>query len=251
MNDILFYENFCFNSITFKKQKYTDNRAGSPFHYLAYMIKGTSKIVANDMSVELSDGDLFYIPKGLPYQSYWNSDDDIQFLSFGFHHFPETESKQFVLQKIDCPDEIKERVKNIPIKNTIDSFVIGEFYSALAEIVGYLESMSKDTKSKIMDRAKQYIYDNTNCKVSDIAKHCLISKSELYYIFKSGSDLTPNRLMQKALCEKAELLLTTTDKSIQEICDILGFSSTSYFRKIIKAHTGKTPREIRNKARNI
>ena len=215
------------------------------------MIKGTSKIVANDISVELSDGDLFYIPKGLPYQSYWNSDDDIQFLSFGFHHFPETESKQFVLQKIDCSDEIKERVKNIPINNTIDSFVIGEFYSALAEIVGYLESMSKDTKSKIMDRAKRYIYDNTNCKVSDIAKHCLISKSELYYIFKSESDLTPNRLMQKALCEKAELLLTTTDKSIQEICDILGFSSTSYFRKIIKAHTGETPREIRNKARNI
>jgi len=251
MNDIFFYKNFCFNFLTFKKYKYTDNRAGSPFHYLAYMIKGHCKIVSNDISIEVSSGDLFFIPKDLPYQSYWDSDDDIQFLSFGFQHFPETKSKQFILQKIVCDDKIKEMIKNIPINKDIDSFVIGTFYSVLSQVIVYLESRPKNNKNRIIEMAKRYIYDNINCSVSDVASHCLISKSELYYIFKSESDLTPNELIQKIRCKKAELLLTTTDKSVQEISDILGFSSTSYFRKILKSYTDKTPRKIRNEAKNM
>ena len=40
-------------------------------------------------------------------------------------------------------------------------------------------------------------------------------------------------------------LLVTTDKKIEEIADMLNFSSGSYFRKVLKKHTGCTPREIR------
>jgi transcriptional regulator GlxA family with amidase domain len=43
-------------------------------------------------------------------------------------------------------------------------------------------------------------------------------------------------------------MLTTTNKSVQEISDILGFSSTSYFRKILKLYTDKTPLKIRKEA---
>ncbi|MBE6762725.1 MAG: AraC family transcriptional regulator, partial [Ruminococcaceae bacterium] len=61
-------------------------------------------------------------------------------------------------------------------------------------------------------------------------------------------DKTPNQFRNEILCEKAISLLTTTNKSVQEISDTLNFSSTSYFRKILKAHTGKTPLEIRKKS---
>lgn len=251
MNDIFYYKNFCFNFFTFKQYKYTDKRTGSPFHYLAYIIKGHSKLVSDDISITVSPGELFYIPKGLSYQSYWNSEDDIQFLSFGFHHFPETGSKQFVLQKIDCDEQIKELIKNIPMKKEADSFVIGAFYTVLSKIVAHLESKPINKKNQILDTATRYIYDNPNCSVADVAAYCHISKSELYYIFKNKSDFTPNELIQKIRCEKAEAMLTTTDKLIQEISEALGFSSASYFRKILKFYTGKTPREIRNQARNI
>ena len=44
---------------------------------------------------------------------------------------------------------------------------------------------------------------------------------------------------------KAVELLITTDMQVEEISSLLNFSSTSYFRKVLYKHTGKTPREIR------
>ena len=52
-------------------------------------------------------------------------------------------------------------------------------------------------------------------------------------------------MKQEILCEKAVQLLTTTDLSVEEISNRLLFSSSSYFRKIFKKYTGKTPRQIR------
>ncbi len=241
-------QTFCFNSLVFSKGKYTDNRAGSPYHYLAVMLKGYGKIVSKESTIELSPGDVFYIPEGLPYQSYWDSEDDIKLLSFGFHHFPEAKSKQFVLQRINCNDNIKKKIKEIPIKTTVDSGVIACFYSVLSEISEILEHNPNNTKREIIEKAEQYIYDHLDCSVSDVAKHCLISKSALYHIFNQESALSPNQLIQKIRCLKAKDLLTTTDKSVQAICDELSFSSTSYFRKVLKVHTGKTPLEIRKEA---
>ena len=75
--------------------------------------------------------------------------------------------------------------------------------------------------------------------------------SALYHIFKTENNLTPNELIQKIRCDKAVVLLTTTNKSIQEISDILEFSSTSYFRKVLYRYTQKTPKEIRKTSENI
>lgn len=248
MKDILLYKNFSFNIYKFKKHKYTDGRGGSPFHYIAYMIKGHSKIVAEGVSIEIGEGDLFYIPEGLPYQSYWESDDDIRFISLGFHYFPETDDKDFVLQKIECGDDIKQAVADVPISDYVDSKAIGAFYSTLSRIIPHLKSGRRKEGGLTVERAARFIYDNINCKVADIAEHLLVSRSELYLIFKSESDMTPNELIQAVKCKKAQMLLATTDRPVEEISDALGFSSASYFRKVFKKHTGKTPRQIRNLA---
>ena len=59
---------------------------------------------------------------------------------------------------------------------------------------------------------------------------------------------TPNTQRQIILCERAVELLTTTDRPIEEISTALGFSSSAYFRKVMREHTGMTPREIRKNA---
>ena len=252
MNDIFFYKGFIFNDYSFNKHHYTDNRHGVASHYLAYMIKGNCRIVTANDELFIKPGDLFYIPKGLPYQSFWDSEDDIKFLSFGFDFFPESDIHNFYLQKIECDESIINEIKNIPIKKTIDSMTIGAFYSALSLVLPLLkENKTKKNYHVILEKAKSYIYDNPNCNVGDIARHCLISESALYHIFKKYADTTPNALIQKLRCEKGVILLKTTDKSVQQISDDLGFSSTSYFRKILYLNMGKTPREIRKNSKNI
>ena len=249
--DVILSNNFNFNFFVIDKYKYTDNRKGSPYHYLAYMESGSSKIVSDDITINIKAGDFFYIPKGLPYQSYWYSEGEIRFLSLGFHLFPESNDKEFLLQKINIDEALKTRILKIPTTKITDSFILGNFYSVLSSLIPLMQYTVKNPPKYILEKAKKYIYENTNCKVSDIAKYCLLSESGLYNVFKKESELTPNELIQKIRCEKAVLMLTTTNKSIEEISNSLEFSSTSYFRKVMYRYTQKTPREIRKSSENI
>ena len=43
-------------------------------------------------------------------------------------------------------------------------------------------------------------------------------------------------------------LLSTTNRPVQQISDAAGFSSTSYFRKLLRKYTGKTPLQIRKES---
>lgn len=87
--------------------------------------------------------------------------------------------------------------------------------------------------------------NNTLYNVSDVASFCKISNSELFLIFKEFAHETPNDVKNQILCKRAEILLITTDYSIEKISSDLGFSSSSYFRKILKKYLNKTPKEIR------
>jgi len=84
--------------------------------------------------------------------------------------------------------------------------------------------------------------------VSRLARLCNVSESGIYLLFKRELNKTPNQVRLEILCQRAVSLLTTTNKSVQEISDTLGFSSTSYFRKILKANSGKTPLQIRKES---
>ncbi len=77
------------------------------------------------------------------------------------------------------------------------------------------------------------------------AKLCGVSESSLYHCIKKQTGKTPNRIRQEVLCEKAVGLLVTTNYTVEEICDTLGFSSAAYFRKIFHEIYHKSPIQVR------
>lgn len=248
MKDVLFSDMFRFYEITRDKYHYSDNRGGSPEHYLAYMLEGCGKIVSEKQTIHVAEGDLFYIPMGLPYQSYWygNKNGTIRFLSFGFRWFPEAESVSYALQLLPWQDSFFEKINAIPVNCILSTEALGRFYQLLSELLPSLKETSSLGKSQVVLQAKTYMYDHPNCTAPHIARHCGVSESTLYSLFKETLHKTPNTVKQEMLCEKAVFLLSATDKTVQEISDMLGFSSPSYFRKVLKTHTGRTPREIRS-----
>ncbi len=249
MKGTVFSDMFRFHEIERSKYHYSDNRSGSPEHYIAYMLQGHCRIVANGQTLSVQEGELFYIPMGLPYQSYWYSNDgnSIRFLSFGFRWFPEADSSSYPLQVLPKCKEWCEKVKQISTNTVLDSVAIGRFFSLLSELLPVMKKNDSDGKRYLLQQAKAYMYKHTDCTISHIARHCGVSESTLYTAFKESFRKTPNAVKQELVCEKAVFLLLTTDKSVQEISDMLGFSSTSYFRKILKIHTDSTPREIRRR----
>ena len=249
LNSIIFSDCFRFAKICLDKYHHTDNRHGSPQHYIAYMKKGHARIVSQSRSIEVNEGDIFYIPMGLGYQSYWYGEPEIVFHSYGFSFFPDCESESFLLQKLVCNEELKNKIVSLPMnQRKVSSFVLSELYGILAELIPTMQTEKAGKTEQQYREIRRFIYDHPESRASDIARNCGISESTLYSVCKSASGQTPLEIKQQILLDKARLLLTTTDKSVQEISDILGFSSTSYFRKALRKQCDMTPKEIRKSA---
>ena len=75
-----------------------------------------------------------------------------------------------------------------------------------------------------------------------VADNDLLESLHKSYTAKGGDAVEKK---QEIFCERAAELLITTDLSVEEISAMLSFSSSSYFRKIFKKHTGQTPLQIR------
>lgn len=247
MNDIIFSNSFRFFTFYFDKYKYTDNRSGAPQHYFAYMQTGHCKIATNSKTVTINEGDFFYIPNNCSYQSYWYGDPKIQFISLGFDFFPNPENKSYGVQTIPFDNESEELFIALSDISHISAKDIGVFYTLAGKLTAKMAHTSRSRTAEIVDMTKRYLFNNPNASIDKIAKNCAVSEAAIYSAFQKSSDITPNRLRGNIVLEKSKRLLVTTDKSIEDISNSLGFSSASYFRKKFKELFGITPTEMRKK----
>lgn len=245
MKTVFLYENFYFANYLFKVFRHNDARSGTAYNYLGYMQKGHAEIKTENGVLKIREGDVFYFPKGLKYQSYWMGE-EIDFLSFAYEKLNINNNAKYKLQTFRPSAALVEKIKSIPIVHSkIDCYSLAQFYSVMAEVIPHLSTTPENRDEEKVESIKSCIAQNPHLSIPEIAEACSVSEPHLYALFKKISDTTPNEYRQSVLCDMAMELLVTTDKSIERISDTLGFSSSSYFRKILKKHTGKTPREIR------
>ncbi|MBR2335418.1 MAG: helix-turn-helix domain-containing protein [Clostridia bacterium] len=254
MEHISFYKSFQFNIHRRTCYNYTDNTCGIPYHYVARMVSGHARIVVvSGEEMELCEGDVFYLPKGLRYQSYWTCEDggEIVWESYGFKMLPTSREMRYSMQKIDATSEdsaiLDELSKNIKVSPSS----VGLLYLFLGKSLEKMRQDRTDPKAATWEMAVSYISAHPNFQVKELATYCNMSESGIYAFFKHYGNTTPIELKNKMLIGRAIELLTTTDLSIEEICSRVGFCNTAYFRKQLRRVTGKTPIEIRKNGERI
>lgn len=77
------------------------------------------------------------------------------------------------------------------------------------------------------------------------AEMCYMSRSRFIHVFKSYTGVSPYHFQLKIRIERAIEMLTNTSVPITECAEAVGFSDTSYFCRIFKKITGKTPSSYR------
>lgn len=244
------YSSTFVNSFIFKEVSYSIHHescftAGSGHNYIMYLQKGHAEIITADKTFCLEPGDILHIPRGSTYSTKFVGEPEILFGSYAYLNCPGVAIHNYKMQKVNKTAEMDRLIRIVSCSGGADCRSIGVFYLFLAEMSESLKPSTNDKKAILLENAMQYIRQKTDSKMPDVAKHCGISEAGLYTLFKQYAGTSPADFRMSIKLEKAYNYIISTDIPIEEISDICGFSSSSYFRKKFIAVYNKTPRQIR------
>ncbi len=243
MDNIQFCKSFYFVTFNFKHRHHTDNSAGTLCHHIGYIKSGRAIFDVGGTVYEFEAGDVFYTPPGCHYHSYWEGE-SICYDSYAFHTFPEQHGAEYGVQKLQMNAHATKLLQKLDVDKDVSCKSVGLLYEMLYEVLPKMTPTVRDERKELLSRARACMREHIECTVPDLAKELGISESGLYAIFRENGT-TPITEKNRIRTEKAVELLETTDLSVEEISSRLFFSSAAYFRKVLFAFYGKTPREMR------
>lgn len=98
-----------------------------------------------------------------------------------------------------------------------------------------------------VNSALDYIHRNyARIQVSDVAKHIGISRYYLSRIFKNKMNISPQTYLLNYRLEQAGNLLRTTNMTVQEISDEVGYTNSFSFSESFKKLYGFSPKKYRD-----
>ena len=87
--------------------------------------------------------------------------------------------------------------------------------------------------------------------LEQLAEEGHMNKYYLSHAFKREYGVSPINYMISRRIEESKYLLAETDLSMSQIAQLLGFSSLSYFSQVFHRSQGISPKEYRNRQRNM
>jgi len=247
MNDAIFSNSFRFRIFRHDMDRTTDNRRGIRCHFLAFMEEGSCRICTEHETIQIRQGEIFYLPNGLKYQSFWHGEPSVCFVSLGFGFLPNFDGRSYGPQVVPGCEESKALFHSIGACREADAAAVGKLYTLVGLLLPRMKCVRQDRRSELVDFSKKFILAHPEASAADIARAAAVSESALYLAFQKGSQESIREFRTKVRMEEARRLLISSDISVESLSDVLHFSSGAYFRKCFKGYFGITPREMRKK----
>lgn len=221
-------------------------KIGFPSPHLAWIHQGSCQVEYGSGKVLLlGPGDVWFIPKGLPYVSRWSAENEVVFdkLEFEADYF----SLYYRTMQVLHLPELRADFSRLCAKGESDhSFgSLAAFYHILDTLIPLLKKEKNDSIERILP-ALRYIceWDSASIRVDELAQMCYMSPSRFYEVFREAVGDSPINYKNQIRLSHAKMLIQEGMK-IEEVCERLQFSSPSFLRRMIKRHLGTTPKELR------
>ena len=226
-----------------------------PNNVLAFIESGSTEFCENGKSLHLYPGDLIFIPINSRYYSIWHG--SVKLTSV-FYKFSPTAlpfaGRRYDVQILPGSDSLREHMREIlALQNSPERFaaLLMHFYAMIDEAYTYITGTGSTTPDPRILQAVEYFDSGAMPPLSmdDLAAKCTLSSSHFFSLFKRTTGMTPVEYKNKAAVNRAEqLLLSDPQLSVEEISELTGFSSSSYFRRVFAEITGMSPRDYRKNA---
>lgn len=94
---------------------------------------------------------------------------------------------------------------------------------------------------------QEYLFDHLSEKISmeELADAFYLSKPYIFELFRKNSDTSAMNFLKTVRMSEASKLLRTTDLSVSEVADKVGYDDPGYFIKTFKATFGVTPEKYK------
>ncbi|MBO5908590.1 MAG: helix-turn-helix transcriptional regulator [Clostridia bacterium] len=236
---------FSIKTIRYERHHESVFPRGCKLNYIMYLKEGVAEITSGDEKFHLKPGDILFIPRGSVYSTSFDGDPNIAFGSYAYMNFPGVPMHSYKMQMVNRTDKIEELIRIIGASRDADGRTIGYLFLFLAEMYEGLKISTVNEKNIILEAVMQYMRLNPDSKIPEVAKKCGISERGLYSIFKEYAGVTPVEFKHQLKLDNAYHQLRSTNLSVEEISDLCGFSSPSYFRKLFWKKYQRTPSQVR------
>jgi len=253
------------------------NNVISPYTRLYMVTKGEAYIYHNNKEYNIKAGNMYLIPS-YTYSSYRCN---LMFELYHINFFEELGNKLSIYDFINFKYQIKatkldekyferllyinpnrglnndnpEYYDNYPIlfeylkKNeTLSASTLIETHGILKILLSkFINNTPKSKKKQNLNSVLNYISENLhdNLTISSLANFCNLSVNHFSRKFLNTYGIRPNKYIQLKRIERAQLLLLTTNNSLKQISEKVGFDNISYFSRTFKKIVEKTPAVFR------
>lgn len=213
---------------------------------LRYVEKGKLIAKCRNRTITVSPGEILYVPVEQLAEINVIAEPVCYGFVAKFRYWPNVDELDYMPQSIKPDDTLKSMVKTMPtIKfSGISVQSIWQFYKFL-DVLQPLMVKNTDKRAPKISKALQYMRENDKYTIPEVAEYCGMSVNRFYVAFNDFFGMTPIKMKQKFQATKAEVLLKTTDLSVEEIAKQVGFASDTHFRKVFKSRYTISPKEIR------
>jgi len=247
----------------FAGEKYMTRRDGFDSFLLIVTTDGAGKMIYGSQSCILEKGSAVLIDCNV-YQEYSTCEGenwDFYFLHFnaacfdGYKNALLSSLTPITLKNPKAVEKLIEKIYRLSFKNDVLSYssIANNISAILTEM---LYSLADDDKSTVMLQRSdisllaEYIRENCtkNLHLDNFTDKVNLSKHHLIRIFSRQMGMSPYKFMHMCRINRAQLLLRSTDMTVEQIAFEVGYNDSVVFIRHFKTFNNTTPAAYRKES---
>lgn len=243
------------------KEYYFDNRERKHAYLFQYTLSGSGTLILNQEKhiIDKDKGFLLRFPSDTAYYFDKQTNSDWEFMYIVFKGEEVERYYDYIVSKhgnIFSQSEfhpiihkMKTLFEEIKTQQLSDPFTVS---SKTFELLCLLCNINQNQIGSTVEKAKEYMQSHFDegIGIAEVSTYLNISQSHLSRQFIHETGQKPIDYLTKIRIEQSVELLVNTEKSIDEIAQLCGFSCGNYFNKVFKKYIHISPNRFRLNAKS-